>query len=133
MTGIAMPHDRTCKQQALAVCFNPECRSEPDDTCFEFTVENDHFACPKCGANKAPLVDLRTLTHLLIRDRAGLIVGEGGLQFKIACDPKRRHLATMTNEEAATDQRSVANCPQCLASVPVNFLPTGYQLFNQRN
>ena len=113
--GIKVPEDRTIMQPVLASCRNPACRDDSSKA-FEFFVENDNFACPKCGADKAPLVHIKVLTHLLIPHPQGPIKGSGGSRYVIACDDKRAYLATATNLEAATDQIKVANCPGCIAN-----------------
>lgn len=112
---IIVPEDRSDKQRPMAFCRNPACQ-ERADLEFTFEVKHDRCACPKCGANKSPMVGLLTLTHLLvpIAQGKGPILGKGGLTYAIACDHKRAYLATMTNNEAATDQVKFANCPGCL-------------------
>ncbi len=114
MSGIAVPGDRTLKQPVTGFCRNPQCREQSDRE-FTFTVEHDHFACPKCGADKAPMVGTLVLTHLLVPDPKGPVIGRGGIRWQIACDTKRAYLATATNLEAVTDQIGVVNCPGCLA------------------
>jgi len=109
-----VPQDRTVKQPAAGFCRNPECREVSNEE-FHFVVEHDHFACPKCGANKSPMVGTLVLTHLLIRNEAGPIIGHGGLRWALGCDAVRAYLATTTNQEAATDNPQLANCPGCLA------------------
>lgn len=116
MTGIEIPHDRTLNQPSTAFCRNPACR-EVSNQEFHFRVENDLFACPKCGADRSPMVGLLVLTHLLIPDAMGPVRGKGNRGYKIACDNKRAYLATVTNQEAATDNPKVANCPGCLEQV----------------
>lgn len=113
MAGIKVPHDRTVKQPAAGFCRNPECREVSNEE-FHFVVEHDNFSCPKCGANKAPMVGVLVLTHLLIRNQAGPILGSGGLRYALGCDMKRAYLATVSNQEAATDNIEIANCPGCL-------------------
>lgn len=108
-----VPNDRTIKQPAAGFCRNPECREKSDEE-FQFVVEHDHFACPKCGANSLPMVGVLVLTHLMIRNEAGPIVGHGGLRWALGCDQVRAYLATTTNQEAATDNPKLANCPGCL-------------------
>lgn len=116
MAGIVIPEDRTTKQPVIGRCYNPACKERSDAEGFEFQTEHDLFACPKCGANKQPVVFLLVLTHLLIPDQAnGPIVGQGGLQYRLGCDSKRAYLATVTNQEAASGDKSVVNCPGCLA------------------
>lgn len=110
--GGRIPADRTIKQPAAGFCRNPECSEENGE--FHFVVEHDHFVCPKCKADRAPMIGSLVLTHLMIRNEAGPILGEGGLRYALGCDMKRAYLATMTNEEAATDNPKVANCPGCL-------------------
>lgn len=112
MSGIIVPHDRVDKY-ARGYCYNPEC-IEPGVDRYEFKVEHDRFCCPKCGANKGPLVGLLVLTHWIARDPKGPIEGEGGLRYKLACDTKRAYLATFTNMEAATPVLEIVNCPGCL-------------------
>ncbi len=41
----------------------------------------------------------------------------GGLRYQLACCESRPYLATLTNEEAATDQLIATNCPGCLKAV----------------
>ncbi len=110
---VKIPNDRTTHQRVRGFCRNPECRERSDEE-FHFDVENDHFACPKCGAHKEPMAGLLVLIHLLIRNPAGPIIGSGGLRYALGCDLKRAYLATLTNQEAATDDPDVANCPGCL-------------------
>lgn len=62
------------------------------------------------------MVGVLVLTHLIVPDPKGPISGKGGTHHRIACDDRRAYLATATNLEAATDNASVANCPQCLAA-----------------
>lgn len=109
--GIEVPNDRTSKQPITGYCYNLECMEEGQR--FEFPVPHGDVACPKCGATEAPMVGLLTLIHFLVRDKMGPIRSGFG-RYKLACDPKRWHLATPTNLEAATDQLQAANCPQCL-------------------
>jgi len=114
MSGIIIPSDRTTKQQSRGYCMNPECLESSEDKRFEFDVDNDKFACPKCSQNTPPGVGLLVLTHLLIADPKGPIMGK--LQrFSLACNQKRAYLATITNLEAATGDPMIANCPGCLA------------------
>lgn len=111
--GIIIPHDRTTRQPIFAYCRNPDCSDDGKNE-FRFTVEDDLFCCPKCGANEPPLVGAYTLIHWLVRDQKGPILGSGGLRYFVACDPNRHHLATFTNLEAASGDPSCINCPQCL-------------------
>ena len=115
MTGIVMPQDRVVKQPAEGFCRNPECRERSDQE-YRFRVEHDRFSCPKCGANSPPMVGVMVLTHLLVRHSEGHVLGSGGLRYRIACDSRRAYLATVTNQEAATDDPGVVNCPGCLAA-----------------
>jgi hypothetical protein len=115
MAGIIIPSDRTTKQQARGYCMNPECLEQSDASRFEFDVDHDRFACPKCGNNVPPGVGLLVLTHLLVSDRAGPIIGTMGRRYRLACHKDRAYLATVTNLEAATVCPSIANCPGCLA------------------
>ncbi len=85
-------------------------------TKYRFEVHHARVECPKCGANQAPMIGLLVLTHLMIRDEKGPILCKKG-RYRLACNGNkdRKHLATRTNLEAATDQYEVANCPGCLA------------------
>lgn len=112
MAGIAMPKDRTVKQPATGFCRNKHCRIDGKE--FQFPVEHDRFACPKCGADSKPMVGVLVLTHLLLPHEQGPLKGRSG-RWVIACDDQRAYLATATNQEAATDNAEVANCPGCLA------------------
>lgn len=114
MSGLVIPTDRTTKQPVKAICRNPECAG--DRTYFEFEAQHDRFCCPKCGANRPPMIDLLVLTHLLVKNKNGPIEGESGIRWQIACDTRRAYLATATNLEAATTAKEVANCPGCLIS-----------------
>lgn len=116
MTGIEIPRDRTIKQPVLGCCYNPECLEDRRKGRFEFQSEHDHFACPKCGADRAPLVYMLVLIHLLVPQKGGKIVGKGGIEYNLACDETRAYLATVTNQEAATGDPTAANCPGCLAA-----------------
>lgn len=93
---------------------NPACREQSDHERFLFLAENDHFCCPKCGADQSPMVGVLALIHFLIPDRKGPIVGMGGLRYRLGCDSVRAYLATTSNQEAATGEIAAANCPGCL-------------------
>ena len=112
--SIVIPGDRTQKQPVTAFCRNPECLESSDEKRFEFPVEHADIACPKCGATEAPLVGILSLVHFLHRNPKGRVVGMGGIRYQLACDESRAHLATLSNDEAATDQLQAVNCPGCL-------------------
>lgn len=112
--GCKVPHDRTVKQQSRGYCLNPDCLEDSTDQRFEFDVDHDHFCCPKCGSDSLNMIGLLALIHLLVADSHGPIVGSGGQRFRFACSPTRAHLATVTNNEAATGLLASANCVQCL-------------------
>ena len=63
------------------------------------------------------MIGLLTLTHFLVRDTGGPILGTGGLRYRLACDSNRDYLATLTNNEAATGDADLVNCPGCLAAM----------------
>lgn len=130
MSNVLIPHDRTNKQPVRAICRNPECLEQSSDPHFSFACEHEKVACPKCGANQSPMIGLLVLTHYLYRDRDGCITGTGGLTYSLACDTKRAYMATTTNQEAASGELSVVNCPGCLAAVEKKQLAkkTGWQL-----
>ena len=116
-----VPVDRTIKQPAEGFCRNPECAEDGKE--FHFTVEHDLFSCPKCGANTSPMIGVLVLTHLLVRDESGPIIGAGGLRWALACSEDRAYLATATNQEAATDNLHLINCPGCVAGALKRGLP----------
>lgn len=111
--GVKVPEDRSLKQPVRGFCRNPECRDQENKE-FQFTVEHDNFACPKCKANQQPMIGVLVLTHLLVPQDKGPITGSGGRQFAIACDTKRAYLATASNLEAVSDNPVVTNCQTCL-------------------
>jgi|GEM_PF-3289336 hypothetical protein len=111
---IIIPNDRTQKQPVMAFCRNPECLDSSDQKRFEFPVEHAQVACPKCGATEAPYIGLMSLIHFMQRNPAGKILGQGGLRYQLACSAERPYMATLTNDEAATDQLVAVNCPGCL-------------------
>ena len=113
MPGIIVPNDRITTQPARGYCRNPPCRDRGE--LFTFQVNHDGFACPKCGADAPPMVGLFALTHLLIPQMGGPIRGLGGRCYRLACDGQRDYLATLTNQEAASGDPSVVDCPGCLA------------------
>lgn len=133
MAGISIPRDRTTKQKPRGFCTNPECLESSDQQRFEFDVDNDKFSCPKCGGCMAPMVGLLACVHLQVRDKAGPIVGYGGLRYRLACCPTRVHLATVTNEEGATGDLRFVNCPGCLKAAVDEKLPalTGFAINQQ--
>lgn len=114
---VHIPEDRTNKQPVRAICRNPECLEHSSDPHFEFTAEHSQIVCPKCAANRSPMVGMLVLIHYLYRDRDGCIDGEGGLTYSLACDTKRAYMATVTNQEAATGEFSAVNCPGCIEAV----------------
>ena len=107
-----IPEDRTIRTPARAICRNPECQ-EPGKRRFEFSVKHGAVECPKCSASKSPMICLMVLTHLLVKDPDGMIQGDHGWKYKLACDKTRAYLATATNLEAATACEDVYNCPHC--------------------
>ncbi|TWU22454.1 hypothetical protein Pla52o_35100 [Novipirellula galeiformis] len=132
MSGIIVPEDRVLSQPVTGFCRNPRCREKSNQE-FRFKVEHDLFSCPKCGANSAPMVGVMTLTHMLVPDPDGPVRGNGGVRYVIACDSKRAYLATVSNDEAVTDNPKVANCPGCLAKAESLLLihPKGMSLIEK--
>jgi hypothetical protein len=114
---VIVPDDRTQKQPVHCFCRNPACREKPTDPWFIFQAENDTPACPKCKADKIPIVGMLTLTHILIPDASGKVEGAEGTRWRIGCDSARAYLATTTNNEAATSIPSVVNCPGCIVAI----------------
>lgn len=115
---VTIPADRTRKQPLLAYCRNPACWQN-DEKCaplmrFEFALETGNVECPRCRANEPPMVGILVLTHLLIKDPRGPILGAEGWRYRMGCDAQRAYLATMTNQEAASGDPHVVNCPGCL-------------------
>lgn len=110
-----IPEDRTIKQPSKGFCRNPECRTEHGE--FQFEVVHEAFECPKCGANRQPMVGMLVMTHLILPKKGGPIRGVGGLQFYIACDDTRAYMATTSNLEAASDNPAMVNCPACVDAV----------------
>ena len=117
MTGIIIPDDRTIKQQPRGYCLNPACRENSLADRFEFDVDDDRFACPKCGADGLPMAGLLVLTHFLIQDKRGPLIGSGNIRYRVACDSNRAYLATASNKEAASGEISSVNCRGCLEAV----------------
>ncbi len=117
MAKVIIPGDRTDKQPVTAFCCNAECLPDSASKRFEFPVEHEHIACPKCGATESPMIGVLSLIHFLHRNPNGKIVGSGGLRYQLACTDSRPYLATLTNDEAATDQLGPVNCPGCLAAI----------------
>lgn len=116
MSGISIPGDRTTRAMARGYCLNPACLNASADDRFEFNVEDDLFACPKCGNNSPPGVGLLVLVHFLVPHERGPIMG-ATQRFALACDNARAYLATTTNLEAASGLLSAVNCPECLKAV----------------
>lgn len=110
---LRIPKDRSRSQPIRAWCANPLC-AERADKRLEWNVTGDLVQCPKCKASRSPYVGIYVLIHLLVPADDGPIAGSGGRRWAIACDPTRAHLATGTNQEAATDDPEAANCPGCL-------------------
>lgn len=117
--------DQTTKQPVVWRCPNPECFESNLSRYYEF--ESEYGECPKCGL-KEPYVRKRVLIHVLVRDKGGPIVGNLGLRYRLACDPKRVTLATATNGEAATGDVTTANCPGCLKAIGDKLKQTGQNL-----
>lgn len=100
-------------------CYNPACASE---TFGGFNYWNETGRCPKCNAGPPIAIPLARI-HLLIPAVDGPIHG-AGQRFKIACDPKRSHLALalggrITEEYHATGEIGAASCPECLMAAGV--------------
>ena len=109
MSQVAIPPDRTQRQQLVWMCGNPKCVERGE----RFRFESDDPTCPKCGCHGPPVVQLRSLVHLLVPDKNGQIKGMYG-RYKLACNPKRAYLSTGKNNEAACDDIEGVNCPDCL-------------------
>jgi hypothetical protein len=124
-SGIAIPSERSIKQRQYAYCANPQCAVGGKE--FTFEVEHSYFCCPKCGANKPPLVGMLAKIHLMVQDRNGTFEGIGGLRYRIACDTahQREHVSTLTNHEMGTADRTVCNCQDCLAATDPSLQKTG--------
>lgn len=143
--------DQTTKQPVVWRCQNPVCLPTPEEiaeiinskaginepiktaggliyrpSLRSFDFESQYPTCPKCSYTGPPVVNKRSLIHVLLQDRNGPIVGEKGLRWFIACDPKRRTLATTTNGEACTGNSSQANCPGCLKRIGNKLIISGY-------
>ncbi len=106
----SIPVDRTENQPLDWICQNPDCREKPTDRFFQF--RSDQPRCPKCTSFGPPAVQLVALVHLLVPDPQGPIAGQYR-RYYIACDPKREHIATVTNKEAGSDNLGAVNCPGC--------------------
>lgn len=113
MAGIIIPDDRTSKQPATGYCLNPTC-APSGQLRFDFPLKHNRLGCPKCGANKPPLVGLLVLVHYLIANPLGEIEGMWGRRFSLGCDEIRAYLATTSNLEAATASIEAVTCPGCL-------------------
>jgi len=113
--AIIIPNDRTQKQPVACFCRNPECLEKSTDEHFAFQTDKTPIVCPKCGACESPMVGMFALVHFLVRDKTGKgpIVGYGGLRYTFACSATRAHLASNTNQEAATGDFNHVNCPGC--------------------
>ena len=124
MSEVVDHPDQTTKQPVVWFCLNPECGSVGPGF-FEF--QSDYPICPKCKSEGAPTVQKRVLIHFLAPDPKGPIVGHA-MRFKMACDPKRVDLATLTNGEAASGAIQAVNCPGCLKAVgkAIKELPHGH-------
>jgi hypothetical protein len=111
-----VPEDRTLKVPSRGFCRNPECRTVSNEE-FTFEIKHDNFCCPKCKADRQPMIGVLTLTHLMLPAKDGPIIGAGGLRYRLACDKDRAYLATVTNNEAASPIPAVTNCPECVKSI----------------
>ena len=109
----SIPVDRTENQPLDWICQNPDCREKPTDKFFQF--RSDQPRCPKCTLFGPPAVQLVALVHLLVPDPQGPILGQYR-RYHLACDPKREHIATVTNKEAGSDNLGAVNCPGCQAA-----------------
>lgn len=106
---------QTTKQPVVWFCANPDCRPDPNKfPTRSLMFESDYPECPKCG-NGPPCVHKRSLIHLLVPARGGLLTGDLGRRYMMACDSKRDFIATRTNGESASGDPNAVNCPGCLA------------------
>ena len=90
----------------------PECAEANGNQRFEW--EGDYDTCQRCGSSGYPAVILLALLHFLIPDQAGQIRGKYGRRFRMACHKSREYLATMTNQEGATNDLKAVSCPECI-------------------
>lgn len=109
-------HDRTVKQRIRWRCLSPTCYEIGKRSYYEFN--GDYPRCPRCSAIGDPYVQMLSLTHFMLQDSRGPIFSQG-IRYRIACDSekKREHMATFTNNEAATGDIAVTNCPGCLEAI----------------
>lgn len=128
-SGIAIPSERSIKQRQFAFCSNAQCAVGGKE--FTFEVEHSYFCCPKCGANKPPLVGMLAKIHLMVQDRNGPFEGIGGIRYRIACDTgiEREHVSTLTNHEMGTGDKDCCNCVDCLAIAEKEFRPAGILIY----
>lgn len=114
-SGMVLPAERSIKQRNFAYCANPQCAENGRE--FHFEVEHDLFCCPKCGANRPPVVGMLAKIHLIVQDPRGQFEGVGGIRYRIACDTgkKRESVSTITNHEVGTGDITACNCVDCLA------------------
>ncbi len=77
--------------------------------------ESDVPVCPGCGCDgRQPegrgVINARAVLHLLVKDKAGPIIGRGS-RLRILCNPALK----LSRVVMGTGEPSIANCPACLA------------------
>ena len=102
----------TSKQPVVWLCPNPECRDSPGEM---FSFVRDEAKCPKCSIGP-PAVTKQVLIHYIIRKNDGLLLGQHGLRYAMACDYLRQEIATVNNGEAGSGDFTAVNCPGCMQS-----------------
>lgn len=127
--GAVLHPDQTSKEPVVWRCHNPPCGPLPGLP-MPFDFKSDYPVCPKCGSNGLPNVHKRALIHLLVPDARGPIQGQHS-RLRVACDPTRITLATLTNGEAMTGVIGECNCESCLRAVITGKAEVQEQHFTQ--
>lgn len=103
---------RTTKQPLSWQCNNPEC--SVDGALYRFQA--DIPKCPKCSMEGFPYILMLALIHYMLPDPKGVFLGSRG-RYDLACQKSRTYLSLPDNNEAATGDPSVVNCPGCLKRI----------------
>lgn len=95
------------------VCMSDHCTSGMDGHHFHSQISE----CPVCKSRRPAVVRV-LVTHFLVQDAKGKIVGNKGTKKRLACDPSCRKDLRWVEENYCMASAAVegVNCPECRAS-----------------
>jgi Zn finger protein HypA/HybF involved in hydrogenase expression len=92
-------------------CFNNRCPGRNGNDAFEF--ESTLATCPKCRAGIPAVCVVRTI-HFQRPDESGIVQGEHGVRFSVACNPSADIARVDNAGHMLTTEWFAVSCPKCV-------------------